>query len=184
VRTNQWDICVVGVSQSDPEYMKKVYLNNLDKEFDIIGYDRYGENLSTNTDSYRIYLKIKRIKDFKEIVEEAVDETITEPLKEDILVQDIGPILNEIPASFRIKPLVFKRVGIGEDWSVDELCMIQNYVSAWKELSRVIFYFTQMGEGEELAHFIKINHPAIYGEIMSRKEQLRDTIIGEFIEFL
>lgn len=180
---NQWDICIVGVSECDPEYMKRVYLSNLDKEFDIIGYDKLDASCSGN-DLYRVYLKIKRVKDFKEIIEEAIDETIIEPLRGDVLVQDTVPILNKLPASFRVKPLTFKRVGIGEDWSIDELCMIQRYVSAWKELSRIIFYFIQMGEEKELAHFLKTNHPAIYGEIYSRKELLRDTIIGEFIDFL
>lgn len=176
-----WDVCVIGIDLNRREVQDLInedFLRDFDKEYEVIGYnyrDRY---------SYTAFLKIKRIKGFEEIVEEAINDIISEPLREDLLIEDVKDDLNKMPNTFKVKPVAFKNIKKGEEWTLAEFSQIREYVLAWKELAKIIFYFTQMGEGEDLVHYLRREHPAIFSEVYSRKDFLENTILAEFANIL
>jgi hypothetical protein len=174
-----WDICVRGICLDGKigDKINKKLLDNLDREYRIASVD------FTDRYSFNAYLKIDRRKEFEEIIEDSVNELISKPLREDVLIEDVEELLSGLPAAFRVKPIVFKDYS-GEVFTLSELYQIRNYIVAWKELAKLIFYFTQIGEGEDFARYLKKNHPAIYSEIYSMKSRLKRTILSEFTEFI
>ncbi len=178
---NGWDVCVIGIDLKRREVQNLInedFLRDFDKEYEVIGYnycDRY---------SYTAFLKIRRIKGFEEVIEEAVNDIISKPLRDDLLIEDMETNLNRMPNTFKVKPVAFKNVKKGEEWTLAEFSQIREYILAWKELAKIIFYFIQMGEGEDLLHYLWREHPAIFSEIHSRKEFLKDTILAEFVSVL
>lgn len=178
---NGWDVCVIGIDLNRREVQKLInedFLRDFDKEYEVIGYnyrDRY---------SYTAFLKIKRIKGFEEIVEEAINDIISKPLRDDLLVEDMKNNLNNMPHTFKVKPVTFKGSKKGEKWTLAEFNQVREYVLSWKELAKIIFYFTQLGEGEDLAHYLWREYPAIFSEVHSRKDFLEGTILAEFANIL
>lgn len=174
-----WDICVRGVSldRRVRDKINKKLLDNLDNEYKIVSID------FTDRYSFNVYLKIDRRKEFEEVIEDSVNELISKPLRDDILIEDVEELLSSLPSAFRIKPIVFKEYR-GEVFTLNELHQIRDYIVAWKELAKLIFYFTQIGEGEEFARFLRMNHPSVYSEIHSMKSRLNRTILSEFTEFV
>ncbi|MFO7968414.1 MAG: hypothetical protein R6U44_12540 [Archaeoglobaceae archaeon] len=176
-----WDVCVIGIDLNRREVQDLInedFLRDFDKEYEVIGYnyrDRY---------SYTAFLKIRRIKGFEEIVEEAINDIISKPLRDDLLIEDMEKNLNKMPNTFKVKPVAFKDNIKGEKWTLAEFNQIREYVLAWKELAKIVFYFTQMGEGEDLAYYLWREHPAIFSEVHSRKEFLKDTILAEFANII
>ncbi|MFP3908252.1 MAG: hypothetical protein ACOC5L_03450 [Halobacteriota archaeon] len=178
---NNWDVCVVGIDLKKIEVQQLInedFLNDLDREYEVISYNYHDRHC------YTVYLKIRRDKDFTEVIEEAVNVIISKPLRDDLLVEDIEKNLNRMPNTFKVKPVAFKGIKKGEKWTLAEFNQIRNYVLAWKELAKIIFYFTQLGEGEDLLHYLWREHPAIFSEIQSRKEFLKGTILAEFANIL
>lgn len=179
--TNSWDVCVVGIDLKRREVQDLInqdFLKDFDKEYEVIGYnycDRY---------CYTAFLKVRRTKSFEEIVEEAINEIISTPLRDDLLLEDIKGNLDKMPSTFKVKPVAFKDTKRGEEWTLGEFNQVREYVLAWKELAQILFYFTQMGEGDDLVHYLWKEHPAIFSEVYSRKEFLKDTILAEFVNIL
>jgi len=174
-----WDICVRGICLDERVHDKinKKLLDNLDREYRVVSVN------FTDKYSFNAYLKADRRKEFEEIIEDSVNELISRPLRDDILIEDVEGLLSSLPSAFRVKPIVFKEYK-GEVFTLNELHQIRDYIVAWKELAKLIFYFIQIGEGEEFARYLRVNHPSVYSEIYSMKSQLKKTILSEFTEFL
>lgn len=178
--TSTWDVCIVGIDLKRREVQRlfnEDFLNELDKEYEIIGYNYYDRY------SYTAYLKIKRIKGFEEVIEDAVDQIISQPLRDDLLTDDVKEDLDKMPQSFKVRPVIFKDIR-GQKWTVEDFNQIRAYILSWKELAKIIFYFIQMGEGDDLAHYLWREHPAIFSEVHSRKDFLKNTILAEFANVL
>lgn len=176
-----WDVCVIGIDLNRREVQRLInedFLRDFDKEYEVIGYNYRGKY------SYTAFLKIRRVKDFTEVIEESINDIISEPLREDLLIEDMKDNLNRMPNTFKVKPVAFKNIKKGEEWTLAEFSQVRDYVLVWKELAKIIFYFIQMGEGEDLLHYLWREHPAIFSEIHSRKEFLGNTILAEFVNVL
>jgi len=175
-----WDICVKGICIENEKVTDKInnrLLENLDKEYELVSYD------FTDRYSFNAYLKIKRHRNFVEIIEDSINEIISNQVRKDLLVEDMEEHIAIMPSRFKVKSVVFKEHRKGEI-SLNELFEISEYILVWKELAKIIFYFIQMGEGEDFAEYLKRNHPAVYGEIYSMRYHLQNTILSEFLEFL